>query len=57
MSCKDFCTSIVEVTRALKALSSPKIIPALAPKAITRALEASNDFENSLTFPVIRPRG
>ena len=31
--------------------------PADAPKAITRALEASRDLLNSLAAPVILPRG
>ena len=57
ISCKDFCTSMVAPTKALKARWTPKIIPALAPKAITRALDASKDLLNSFTCPVIRPRG
>ena len=57
MSARDFCTSIVDVTNASKALFKPNKTVALAPNAITRALAASKDLLNSETCPVILPNG
>ena len=56
-SAKVFSNLTVSATRFLNASDIPFIIPTEAPKAITRALEASRDLVNSLADPVIRPRG
>jgi len=57
MSFKDFSTSIAALTVAVKAFLTANIAPAEAPKAKTRAFEASKDFSNSPSCPFILPSG
>ena len=57
MSAITFWNFIVSATKPLKALVTALIIPTEAPKAITRAFEASNDLVNSLAEAVILPKG
>jgi hypothetical protein len=56
ISASFFSTSTVDVTREDRAFSTAKIAPAEAPKAITRALDASKLLLNSETCPVILPK-
>ena len=54
---KDASTLIVLETSAPKASESLFITATDAPKAKTRALDASKDFLNSVAWPVILPSG
>ena len=57
ISVRAFSTAIDSFTKEPNAFWTPLITPTAAPKAITRATEASIDFWNSPTLPVMRPKG
>ena len=57
ISANVFSNLTVSATSPLNASLTALIIPTDAPKAITRALDASKDLVNSLAWAVILPNG
>ena len=57
ISVRDLSTSIADETIPLRAAETAPIAATDAPKAITRAFEASKDFSNSPSCPLILPKG